>query len=152
MYICDIVILIIEFHPQFIFSTSAVLLHRHHVEAHSKAKKAKEAKFDSKKLIQPQSDNSTFRIMLEVENFYTTKIKEGILDLVFSIYEVSNKDSPKQLCETFIIEDLDHSAAPIIKQSVIFEGISKTDIKQIFLVCNVHYTQGSMLTGVLFQI
>ena len=81
--------------------------------------------------------------MLEITNFFTNKINQtqlfnGKIDLVMSIFEVgdseykkvgSQGDSPKQLCETFVIEDLNHSEAPIIKQSVLFEGKLKSIIE-----------------------
>ena len=96
---------------------------------------------------QNQAEN-TFRVMIEITNFFTTKIKQnqlfnGKIDLVMSIFEVGDceykrvggpGESPKQLCETFVIEDLNHSEAPIIKQSVLFEGKIKSTIELLLTI------------------
>ena len=97
------------------------------------------SKVDKKNLNEPQVTN-TFRIMLEVTNFFTSKITEENVDLIISVYEVyDSKELPKPLCENFVIENWKQSANPSekTKQSVLFEGISKNDIKQLFLICNV---------------
>lgn len=121
-------------------STSAVSLHRHHVETHRKIKDTMQvSKVDKKNLNEPQVTN-TFRIMLEVTNFFTSKITEENVDLIISVYEVyDSKELPKPLCENFVIENWKQSANPSekTKHSVLFEGISKNDIKQLFLICNV---------------
>ena len=99
---------------------------------------------DMKTTNEPQVSNS-FRIMLEVTNFKsnlinTAKITETEVDLIISVYEVNEKDLPKPLCENFVLENWklnpEHSDKNQ-KNSVLFEGISKNDIKQLFLICNV---------------
>ena len=45
------------------------------------------SKVDKKNLNEPQVTN-TFRIMLEVTNFFTSKITEENVDLIISVYDV----------------------------------------------------------------
>ena len=52
------------------------------------------SKVDKKNLNEPHVTN-TFRIMLEVTNFYTAKITEEVVDLIISVYEVNDKESPE---------------------------------------------------------
>ena len=124
-------------------SACAVRLNWHHLDAQKKI----EAKVAPMQKDQNQAEN-TFRVMLEITNFFTTKIKQnqlfnGKIDLVMSIFEVGDSEykkvggpgeSPKQLCETFVIEDLNHSEAPIIKQSVLFEGKIKSTIDLLLTI------------------
>ena len=119
-------------------SACAVRLNWHHLDAQKKIN----AKVAPIQKDQNQAEN-TFRVMIEITNFFTNKINQnqlfnGKVDLVMSIYEVGDSDykkaggpgeSPKQLCETFVIEGLNHSEAPIIKQSVLFEGKTKSIIE-----------------------
>ena len=68
------------------------------------------SKVDKKNLNEPQVTN-TFRIMLEVTNFFTSKITEENVDLIISVYEVyDSKELPKPLCENFVIENWKQSA------------------------------------------
>ena len=55
------------------------------------------------------------------------------------MYEVNDRETPKPLCENFVIENwnMNDTSENKKKHSVLFEGISKFDIKQIFLICNV---------------
>ena len=131
-------------------SACAVRLNWHHLDAQKKI----EAKVAPIQKDQNQVEN-TFRVMIEITNFFTNKINQnqlcnGKIDLVMSIYEVGDPDyrprgsggeSPKQLCETFVIEDLNHSDAPIIKQSVLFEGKIKSIIELLLTGHSPHRAQ-----------
>ena len=130
-------------------SACAVRLNWHHLDAQKKIN----AKVAPIQKDQNQAENC-FRVMLEITNFFTSKIKQnqlcnGKIDLVMSIYEVGDSDyknvgpaeSPKQLCETFVIEDLNHSDAPIIKQSVLFEGKIKSIIELLLTGHSPHRAQ-----------
>ena len=125
-------------------SACAVRLNWHHLDAQKKI----EAKVAPIQKDQNQVEN-TFRVMIEITNFFTNKINQnqlcnGKIDLVMSIYEVGDSEyrprssspgeSPKQLCETFVIEDLNHSEAPIIKQSVLFEGKIKSIVELLLTI------------------
>lgn len=122
-------------------SVSFVELYRHHLKSSDRIETMMQTK--------PGEDIETaksFKILMTFQSFQAPKITTEV-DLIFSIYEITEGKIPKALCENFIVRryvkpsesktnGLNHDS---LTYQVLFADICKNDIanKQLFLVCHV---------------
>eukprot|EP00095_Tigriopus_kingsejongensis_P007920 maker-scaffold1210_size55525-snap-gene-0.17 protein:Tk07920 transcript:maker-scaffold1210_size55525-snap-gene-0.17-mRNA-1 annotation:"dedicator of cytokinesis protein 1 isoform x3" len=84
-----------------------------------------------------------FKILMTLNSFTCPKVPAEV-DLLFSVFEMTDGKIPRALCENFVVRKYSRASAGASKeasrpQRVLFADISKNDIanKQLFLVCNV---------------
>ncbi|TRY70430.1 hypothetical protein TCAL_09293 [Tigriopus californicus] len=122
-------------------SVCFVALYRHHIKSSDQVETIMQAKRG-----EDIETASSFKILMTFRSFHAPKITTEV-DLIFSIYEITEGKIPKALCENFIVRhsvksngsevDALNNESPTYQ--VLFADICKNDIatKQLFLVCQV---------------